>query len=716
MASQGLEMTIDSHQLISLFRKYGFEYKKSSSGNGFYAFTFKTGFFHNAEVVYTEESNSDDVEKCLNDLKNIGYSTKKSLFKSLEEVAEQLFKGFFNVDEWKERISYEYGHYCDKMISLLPDGAKNYSYVQVPFEKDNKKLNSGLIEDILAEINKSTSQLIIIEAPAGFGKTCTSYEILNSLISDDDAPLPFFTEFSRDRQAKVFSHVFVREVDRSFRNVKSDLVIDETKNGRIVLVLDGFDELLNDTSTNKTNEIDFEKAQPMLETIGELLTNSAKVILTSRRAAIFDGEIFQEWKDNYQDNFNVVRYKLNSPEVKDWLSAERINKLEESGLDIKKLSNPVLLAFLRSIDDEEFSKLCGQSSKIVDHYFQAMLERERERQDLLMVPLKQTSILSMIALDMCENDYTSDNREKIISLIKNKSLNILEETRHLYPGKDRPTIDALASKIATHAFFDRSNQGENKIEFVNEFVFGNFIANGVIDNHSNEWLASDERFVEPAVQSYLPRDTDDRILLWERLSGMREFLSATDHMKYEYMLCQEVDENVYLETTITGLDFDSAIFFPNQKIKNSVFNECVFSNIVFNFNNFKDVTFISCQFYGCEYDNNNHPYDISFLNCSDNNGVINEIESFEVSQNDEDLELQLEKEILSKFMQLGSNSITRLHIYTGVLYKIDGYTRKQITRAIKNLKERGILESANKSSFTAINRFNVGEVKKLLGR
>nr|WP_141400295.1 hypothetical protein [Pantoea floridensis] len=94
VASQGFEMTIDSHQLISLFRKYGFEYKKNSSGNGFYAFTFKTDFFHNAEVVYTEDSKSEDVERCLNELKNIGYSTKKSLFKSYEEVAEQLFKGF----------------------------------------------------------------------------------------------------------------------------------------------------------------------------------------------------------------------------------------------------------------------------------------------------------------------------------------------------------------------------------------------------------------------------------------------------------------------------------------------------------------------------------------------------------------------------------------------------------------------------------------------
>lgn len=709
-------MTIDSFQLISLFKKYGFEYKRSSSGHGFYAFTFKAGFFHNAEVVYTDEANPEEIEKCLSGLDNIGYSTKKSLFKSIEDVAEQLFKGFFNVDEWKERIATEYEYYCEKMISLLPDGAMNYSYVQVPYDKNDSKHNSGIIEDIISEINKDNSKLIIIEAPAGFGKTCTSYEILTSLISIEDAPIPFFTEFSRDRQAKVFSHVFVREVDRSFRTVKSDLVIDETKNGKIVLVLDGFDELLNETSSNKASDVDFEKAQPMLETIGELLTKSAKVILTSRRAAIFDGEIFQEWKDKYRDNFDVVRYKLNSPEVRDWLSSDRIEKLEDAGIDIKKLANPVLLAFLRSVEDEEFNNLCKQSSKIVEHYFQAMLERERERQDLLMTPEKQSSILTMVALDMCENDYTSDNRDKIISLIKNKSLSILEDTRQLYTGKDRPTLDALASKLATHAFFDRSNQGENKIEFVNEFVFGNYIANGVIENESNDWLANDERFVEPAVQSYLPRDSDERNLLWERLSGMREFLSSTDHMKYEFALSQEVDQPIYSETTITGLDFDNALFFPNSEIRNSVFNECVFSNVVFNFKQFDDVTFISCQFYDCEYDNNHHPYNISFLNCADNNGIIDEIESYEVARDDESLEIQLEREVLSKFMPLGSTSITRLHIYTGVLYRIDGYTRKQITRAIKTLKEKGILENANKNSFTAINRFSVGEVKKILGR
>lgn len=122
-------MTIDSIQLILLFKKYGFEYKKSSSGRGFYAFTFKAGFFHNAEVVYTDEANLVEVEKCLSGLDNIGYSTKKSLFESIEDVAEQLFNGFFNVDDWKERIATVYDR--KRSISRVLSG-------ETPGSNDNK--------------------------------------------------------------------------------------------------------------------------------------------------------------------------------------------------------------------------------------------------------------------------------------------------------------------------------------------------------------------------------------------------------------------------------------------------------------------------------------------------------------------------------------------------------------------------------------------------
>lgn len=148
---------LDSHNLILLFKKYGFEFKKHSSGKGFYAFTYKTGFFHNAEFVYNDDVSFEEMEKSIKSLNEIGFSTKKSHYKSLSDIENNLFEGFFNVDDWKTRIKDEYNDYCEKMLSILPDGAKNYKYVQVPYEKENHERihEESIIIDILNEIKKT---------------------------------------------------------------------------------------------------------------------------------------------------------------------------------------------------------------------------------------------------------------------------------------------------------------------------------------------------------------------------------------------------------------------------------------------------------------------------------------------------------------------------------------------------------------------------------
>ena len=41
-------MKLNAENLISKYKKYGFEYKKSYSNDSYLSFTFKSGFFHNA--------------------------------------------------------------------------------------------------------------------------------------------------------------------------------------------------------------------------------------------------------------------------------------------------------------------------------------------------------------------------------------------------------------------------------------------------------------------------------------------------------------------------------------------------------------------------------------------------------------------------------------------------------------------------------------------
>ena len=713
-------MTLNSSQIIDKFKKYGFEYKKHFSNKTYLTFTFKSGFFHNAEVIQVGNCLEDqkDIDKKLISLERLGVSIKRNKYDSIEDIEVGLFDGFFDVKEWKGKIIDDYNDHSNKVLKAFPDKNTAYKYINSPYTINGQNNDSGLTiaEHIINGLNKKGAQLILIEAPAGFGKTCTSFEIIKKMVERQDMPVPFFTEFSRDRQARVFNHVFIREVDRTFKQVKSEVVIDEVQNGKITMVLDGFDELLSDN--NKTdNPDDYENAEPMLETIGELLTKNAKIILTSRRSAIFDGSVFNEWLDRYS-NFSFDRYRIASPKIDDWLEYERQELLIKAGIQINQLSNPVLLSYLSVLTKNSFKTICDSPSEIVSHYFLSMLEREQERQNLPMTPEEQTELMMVVAGDMCDKDYTSDTKDKLIELFKTKCLHLLEKTRKNYLSKERPTLDSLANTLATHAFFDRSNQGENRIEFINEFVFGNYIAENIL-NHQGDWISHDERFVEPAIASYACRTNTEKLRLWDKLHLMRSFLSASDKMKFETLMLNEVGFSNYSNSSINSLIIENLQLTFQRKINESVFIECSFSKVNFNLNQMKNITFLNCKFYDCSFlECINIDPEIVFLNCISNNRFITDIERLVGDENITNKLDLVSKFILEKFLPIGSNSIDRLHIPLVSLYKIkvQGIIKSDIVKAIKRLKRNGILTEAQHTSYIAIDKTKIPEIKNLLGR
>lgn len=704
-------------EVIKLFRKYGFEHRDSASNSDYLAFTYKAGFFHNAELVSLCKDERQRIERemdfSVRQLESLGFSTKKSFYNSIEEIEDVLFYGFFNVEQWKEKICREYSEHCKKILSALPPGELTYSYINSPFLKNGNNIDLDLVSDVCESLGEVGPQLSIIEAPGGFGKTCTSYEIINTLaLKGGRAPIPFFTEFSRDRQARIFSHILVREVDRSFNSVSSSVVIEEVKSGRIVIVLDGFDEILHDSSANLDSETSFEEAEPMLETIGELLTNNAKIILTSRKSAIFDGEVFGEWVQRYNDKFKINRYRLERPEIRDWLSPQRMENISETDIDLTRLANPVLLSYLRFVDDQTFRSLCENTERIVEHYFKSMLEREMERQELRMSPDQQKEFLRIIASDMCNKNYTSDTKENLINTIKDKVGHLINEVRKLYSAKDRPTIDKLATTLSNHAFFDRCSGDDSQIEFINEFVFGNYISENIISE--SNWLSDDERFVEPAVQSYVPRSRVERARLWAGLSEMKMFLDASSRMRSEWLLTGRIVESSYDDVEISSVDFRSCGFFQDDgAIKNSVFNRCSFNECSFNFVKFFDVTFIDCSFWDCVHGGLHG--EAAFYNCKSNNSFVsldNQDEEFHPEADLTDVEVY----ILTRMWPIGSPTIERLHHFIGVILKTDEFSKKDILRGIKSLKRKKILREANNVNFIEINKERFGEIKIMLRR
>ena len=234
---------------------------------------------------------------------------------------------------------------------------------------------------------------------------------------------------SRNRDAKQFKYILWSEIDKEKdTTAKQELVVYNIKKGKIPLIIDGFDELLSKNIDNgKAGQLnEFEQVETMLSTIGDLLTDEAKIILTSRKTAIFAGAEFGDWVDSYNGNFDVIRFQLEKPNIKQWLSTERYEEIIGKNVPLDNISNPVLLTYLRNISKEDFSDLLVYPETITDKYFEYLLNREKERQNLIIRWEDQMQIFENLAksfVDFAKSrnlEYYQDTLNNVI-IIKEAS-------------------------------------------------------------------------------------------------------------------------------------------------------------------------------------------------------------------------------------------------------------------------------------------------------
>ncbi|MEZ9848777.1 NACHT domain-containing NTPase [Vibrio breoganii] len=676
-------------------------------------FSIRTGHYHNADIIPLNRS--IDVSQTFQEFQELGYACQTKAYNCASEIETALFSGFFNLELTRQRLTRDYNEFTDSLVKIHSDNA-TYTYIKTQYYVNNKVGTLTVTQEILDRLGAEKPILFLVEAAAGFGKTCSAYELVKEITNTRTHQLPLFSELSRNRQAKIFRYVLLDEIDRSFPLLSSSLVRSEIKSGKVPVVLDGFDELLHESATDETKN--YESTEPMLDTISELLTDKAKVVLTTRRTAIFDGDEFHQWIENHENDFEVIRLRIQEPRVEDWLSPERLQSICAAGFPIENLSNPVLLSFLRCISDEEFLEVSKDATKLVDKYFDSMMERERKRQDLMMTPSEQYEILRKISADMIEFDYTSESRDYIYSLILENNQPLIEKTRKFYPVDTRPTTDELVNKLASHALLDRKGKDSQGIGFVNEFVLGNFCADNIISDDTMEW-DGDKRFIEPAIQSYLPRTSDERDLLWESLKFVLEFINGCDKVQYNFMLTDEMRMELNAET-VEELVLSNTKLGDLAQIVDTVFINCKFSDCNFVIDNIKNTTFINCDFYQCIVTDPDGigSDNVHFAGCNADNEFItlinSEDEEFETNSSNgfDDSEIY----VLEKFYPRGSQTFHKHRAIGAICSQNKMFNRYEITRSIERLKKKGYLSVPDKRSFLEINIDLIREIKTALGR
>lgn len=677
-----------------LFLSYGYTLLDSKMDE-YAVFSLGSSTYPAVEIVVLGGSKAT-IENLKSNYGKSGYAVHISELQDVAALEAYLFNLFFQVRETNAKIVNRYNDYVRNVMQAygLPDEAvSSYEYIKIPYsvERDfvQEKPHGDVVSSIMSDLKKPGALLVIVEAGAGFGKTSTAMEIMKNYSDYDADYRPFYMELYKDRTAGNFRYLLLSQIDRSF-NVKlgSDLVIQNIKRGRIPLIIDGFDELLSRDIDNGMTEINRQKQETMLSTIAELLTDESKVILTTRKTAIFTGESFIDWylksSDN-EKNFHVVRYQLESPSVSDWLKASRLKMLPEN---FDNIVNPVILGYLRYLDDHSFEEQIRDNT-IIKTYFDRILWREKDRQDLPFNTDEQMTILRRLAAYLAGLNTLALSRSDIKDTIKGLSGEILE--RNVSSTKD---ADQLANTLSNHAFLDRKN--ESNIGFLNDFIFGTFVMLAIIHEDDSFYDGCfqdiDYACMEKALAAASVQDMPTKANLWNRI---QEKMKINDvQVFWSDVILKETPMHCFKGISLDNRIVRGALFGScDSTIEQCSFSNIEFINCAFDFNSITDCSFINCKFNNCSKEGSNQ--DCGFYGCSDpeNNFIEYFDDSSELIEKEETTDIVIE--IMKLYFQVDERT-PRMRMISKIK---ENYDTKTFKKVFSYLEKKGYVKTNGDKSF-----------------
>lgn len=592
------------NKIKELFEQYGYQLDRVPDSR-ILVFSLKSSMYPAVEIVPVKDIDNDQLNTLQREYSNYGFAVNICNKNDIDEIENYLFDRFFNIEASNKRIIQLYEDYTEELMSLYDKKKEDYRYIPIPYslEKNFEVQQSGtssLTSSILEILNSNGPQFVIIEAAAGYGKTSTAYELLKEYVNQQKLARPFLMELFKERRANTFRYLLLSQIQRNFTvALKEDVVIHNIKKGRIPLIIDGFDELLSKDLDNGAMDAKFDDIETMLSTIGELLTDNSKVILTTRKTAIFSGSSFYDWYVRLSKNtqFTVSRYQLYSPSINDWLTTKDLTAREIRAEQLEHIANPVLLAYLRYC-----TQTFKDSESLVQQYFDFLLKREITRQEIPLSKSEQLEIFQKLSTYFSGFNITSEKRSEVKDIITELSKSYIKN----YTNNSKET-ENIINALTNHALLDRK---EEKIGFLNDFVFGFLLMEAFI-NYSKEEDIID--FLKETPYSFLDKSlTTARVRcdkskknFWEAL---QEHPSITNEQTFrlDLLLTGKTQHNLAEHSFSSETFTDCQIGTPNSNIKKCTFASMNFKSCVFDLDFIEDTTFIECIFNDCEFKETTH--------------------------------------------------------------------------------------------------------------
>ena len=682
---------MSEQEIIALFELYQFELADSTKE--YLVFSASTSMYPVVEIVPFEGKNDKLEERLRNDYSKAGFGVFFRNEKTIEALEDYLFNRAFNIQESNLRSQQAYKNYTNEIVDSYRDEDNStpiYKYIDIPYtlEKDfgSCQDDKSIVDSIIDTVNSPGPMLIIIEASAGYGKTSTAYEILNRFSIKGSDKRPFFMELYRDRVVKKFHYVMLSQIERTFKVLqKPDLVIHNIRTGRIPLIIDGFDELLSADIDNGNMEADFSEVSGMLSTIADLLKDEAKIILTSRKTAIFAGEAFYDWYSKLSEKgqvFEVLRYALGTPSVEMWLGKERTLRLPSS---FNYIINPVLLSYLRHISDDKFSTIIDET-KLSQTYFEDLLKREKTRQDLPFSPKEQEIILRRLSAYFAGLNISSLKRADIKDVIGDLSEDVI--SANITDDKD---FAILTNALTNHVFLDRKS--DSNIGFLNDFIFGTFFMKSLLyeDDTFFADFFKEAKYgaIEKLISAASVWGPTIKMRTWRE---MKEKCQMTEILQFwSDMILTGEGHKDYTEISPDGKIISNAVIGSKQcTITKSCFSNIIFNKCIFDANYLDDYLFVNCEFNECEKIGTFDPN--AFYSCKNESSLLEgntEQEEIEIES------LDIYAQIIGKYYQVGGQK-TRLNLISRISKEFEP---KAFRKAFKYLVNKGYIYANGDKSF-----------------
>lgn len=675
---------MDIVKLKAAYELYG--YKIDESNTDIIIFLFEEGRYFGADIVPLTKDQSliNILDSIREEFSEAGYAAQIKNYENVEDAEIELYKSFFSYSLSKKRAKLKYDTFVGKLKKL--NGGIDYEYIESPYTVNGiDKIPNGIISSITDTLKSVGSQLVIIEAAAGYGKTCTSHELFKSFISSNSCEIPLITELSRNRGANIFRYILLDEIDRVYPNLDSKLVKYEIQSGRIPLIIDGFDELLKRSSLTKSDKKDvFEEVETMLDTIGNLLRNNAKIILTTRKTAIFSGVEFKKWSQKWEDKFEIIRYSIDVPKIKDWIGKDKLEKVKENEIPVEYIANPVLLTYLKSLSFKNFETILLEPESIVKTYFRSLLKREMERQELHINPDDQYEIFKNTVKILIQMDTSSESQAFFKDLIYEENKELLDRTLKLYPSIS--DISVITGKLANHALLDRKSFQSDQVSFINDFVFGSFIgeimSESSVDEINKNWSSY---MVELGITAFKVQNTVNKSSLWDKINLLEQRFEPNSLFNFDITLKNALMRK-YDNTEFNSLNIFNIKFNSEHQICQSVFIDCSFKKCHFEEKSITDVTFLNCYFSECTTEGNKKLEElgnIKTINCrEDKTSILSFAQKYILENNRLTL---VENKILLEIYE-GENNINR------ILKSLGSYNMKEVNQALNKLNDQHFIE------------------------